>query len=424
MRWLVRRRRCDRHFVVNPTYGLCRKSNMDQPIFACHANHEENDYATTGIVSVRFDHVDVDLLETAVFFGSKPSDVEEALPAVIVSRGMAGTSELLSHYYSPHPTVVAYLASASSPILQEDAALLRFSCDLDIGMRGVGGRHLRHREDRSANLLAENRMLRTALGIGTDVVVTPSVATAAVASIASTRPSTVPARGVSKLQPVTSSASAGKLSVPSVSKSSVALPAPRSVSPGVLNDEVDAETGRPPIHSPLQWDTETEAAINARTVYDPYGRRHDAPSRLDKVTQAHLVSRLHDKSCDQKQRRRAEIEERVMRSLGRQERRVLSPEEEHELGHRLHDQQREYSKKVMTKLKDTYLPVVERRTLTPDVMKASAVRMHDETMERAKKNLDALVDEYVYSRMPEKKKLDLATQQEMANRLCTPKAVS
>ena len=124
---------------------------------------------------------------------------------------------------------------------------------------------------------------------------------------------------------------------------------------------------------------------------------------------------MHDQSVDSKKRRLRQIEEQMLRSLGLQERRVLSSDEEHELGARLHDQQREYSKKVAAKLKEKYLPEIPKRALTPDVQKASAVRMHDETMERAKKNLSGLVAQYMPE--PEHKKLDPETQRAMADRL-------
>jgi hypothetical protein len=378
--------------------------------FAAHPDHENEDFATTGIVVVRVAEVELDSLDGVIFLSDKPTR-DELVSALVVERSVARSSTLVQHVYGLSTEVVQYLRASPVSLLREDAALLEFAI---ASANAVAPR--RPREDRSAAILAENRLLRGALGLPLEGTVTPVGAAAAVNNLLASRPQTVPA---ATARSTTLHASGASLvaGLPKKASQTVAS-ASRSLSPGVLND--DAE-GKPPIHSPLQWDAETEAAINARTVYRAYTDFAGHPARLDKVTQSHLIARLHDKSVDLKQQHRAQAEDQVSRSLGPQERRVLSADEEHELGVRLHDQQREYSKKVMTKLNEKYLPEIPRRALTPDVQKASAARMHDETMARAKKNLDALVDQYVHSRMPEKKKLDPDSQKAMAERLSATK---
>lgn len=425
-------------------------ANATQYSFVLHPNHELEDYATTGIVSVRNETLGVDELEEATWLNARPTAAsdDDAVPevrAVVIERGIARSSRTLQHIYSPTADVVNYLKASSVALLREDAAVLQYALVVGGGSgKAAGGNAAgRARDDRAVALTAENKALRAALGLPFDGSVAPSQIASAVTHLRSqaittvdsirrsmsmtggslqpnsSRPATVPANA-------SSSSSLGPGRTASAHSLGTAAPRtkspmrrPRSSSPGVLNDDDD---GRPAPHSPLQWDTETEAAVNARSKYRAYGREHEPAPRLDAITQLHLVTRLHDKSVDQKQRTLARIEEQVTRSLGLQERRVLSPDEEHELGARLHDQQREKSKRVSEELKQKYLPALDRRALTPDVQKASAKRMHDETMERAKKNLDGLVDKYVTSRMPPSKKLDKESQEAMASRLCAPKA--
>jgi hypothetical protein len=382
--------------------------------FAAHPDHESADFGVLGIVAVRRETVDLDDLDnlvvlTAAAQDGQPGDGDSETglqQAIVIERARGKSSKLLAHVYASLPAVVDYLKASTSALLREDAAILQFAL-----LSHPASNPASVRAEAGAALRAENKMLRSALQLPAQGPVGPSAVSASVAMLsaapsAGSRPNTVPAGA-------TSSASAMPLSA-SPRGGPRSPPRPRAVTPGVLNDEAD-ESGKPPLHSPLQWDTVTESAVNARTKYDAYGRRKPSPSRLDTVTQQHLVQRLHDQSVDSRKRRLHQVEEQMMRSLGLQERRVLSGDEEHELGVRLHDQQREYSKKVATQLKDKYLPEIPRRALTPDVQKASAVRMHDETMARAKKNLSGLVEQYMPA--PEKKKLDPAAQKAMADRL-------
>jgi hypothetical protein len=364
---------------------------LDAVSFVSHPDHDEVDYEAGRIASVRMDAVAIGDLADLQFLGTVPPVTDDtAVVAVIIERTTRGSAALLTHTYGTTAAVVNYLQDAAEPMLAEDARLVEFALSMT-RPGGLAQRALLHR--RVKPLEDENRLLREALGVGRKTRVTASV----VAGIAAARrAATNPAPRKTADRPAT-------------------VPEKRHGSPPRAASPAATDAG---LHSPLNWDMETEAAINARTPYDSRTRRHKSPNRLDRVTQSQLVTRLHDKSVDSRKLRLAELASAVGNEGGKLERRVLSGDEEHELGVRLHDRQRVHTREVLDTLKGKYLAVREEHKLSMDVQKASAVRMHDATMAKAQENLTKLFDQYVEDL--DHRKLSREQQELMADRLCQP----
>ena len=177
------------------------------------------------------------------------------------------------------------------------------------------------------------------------------------------------------------------------------------------------------VHSPLQWELETAAAINARTRYSPHQdeaarARRAANRRAESV--AHLVARLHDKSCDERAKRLAGYEVAVKAENERYaEQKTLSHDEQRELGTRLHDVSSGKKKEMLATLERSLYPPKERRTFDAEAIAKSNDRIYREPMEKKQKGLEKLLQTYVYDhedRLP-KVRLSKDQQQAMADRL-------
>ena len=170
-----------------------------------------------------------------------------------------------------------------------------------------------------------------------------------------------------------------------------------------------------------RWQRETVAQINASTKYDPYrrpSRRDVSPSKLDVLTQTNLVTRLHDRCCELRDRRRQECELQKARAKYSSTV-VLSKEGIRTMATRLHDEQYERSKTVMERLNAQYLTDLRPQTprLSPSQQRALPIRLHDQCRAETAENLRKLVEQYRPSQ--ERRCLTKHQQQEMANRLST-----
>lgn len=354
------------------------------------------------IVSTRVEITAVaDLMEsganTAVHVVFRDDDISEeeqlgAQPFFVIERGrMDGSlygksSPTVQRLYSLHDSVVEHLSSQEDHSLVEDSELLRFAiscCGMDAGVNPFTTYFQKIRP-----LEVENALLRSALGFKKrDVVDFVSVKKKLAARHHTTTTKT-------RASDDTTGAST------------------EEVSQARHNLQSSAPTTDPfSIHAPHLWEMETDAAINARTRYNPQRTHSPSGRRLDLVTQQHLVVRLHDKSVDLLRSRRSG----KGRDVDHTEKRCLSPDEQIELGARLHDRQREHTKKVLTELESKFHPNTSpKRVLTADELKASTDHVYTQPLEKKRNNLEKLIQKYVYDEDEKKSKLKLTLEQQKA----------
>jgi hypothetical protein len=365
---------------------------------------------------------------------------------LIIDRKLSNSPSLVTHLYSVGKETVSavevLMESLVGPTdpnrskLFEDFQLLKFALVAGKGSNRKGEVNESHTSDRATvhrklrPLVNENFLFRKALGLSPTEKVTPVTLAQRVhevrrGSITSDRTNSQdPHHNTSKEESV--APGGHKAKGPHAHK--VQLQPRTSKLPGELADDPSGgESGGEQLkydmkpdsaHSPLAWELETEAAINSRSRYDPYRQRISNHRQLDKVTLQQLVSRLHDKSCDQRSKRLHDNEERVLRELGRLERRVLSQDEQLDLATRLHDKWQEHVKQSREELREQYLrPLSPSKKLEIDQQKAMASRLHDECMVKTKEEMKKLHEEYVESKELPKLKLSVEQQQAMADRL-------
>ncbi|CUF96682.1 peptidyl-prolyl cis-trans isomerase D, putative [Bodo saltans] len=327
-------------------------------------------------------------------------------PFFVVERSLGTNSapsmQTILRYYSLHESVVEFLTSCDDGSLAEDGELLRFAISasgVDAGLNPyqIAIQKLRPLEN-------ENLLLRTALGFRKNDTVDPITVKNRISNL---RQSTSKNPSATRTNPE-------RMNAPSNSDD------PPTPPPGVSSptDESFKKSGDPfSIHAPHLWEMETDAAVNARTKYNPYrGHSPSGGRKLDLVTQQHLVVRLHDKSIDLLRSRRVSRP----KELDPSEQRCLSPDEQIELGSRLHDRQREHSTKVLAELKVKYHGGNSpKRVLTGEELSVSTQRIYKEPMERKQANLDKLVQRYVFDVEEKyvKPKLSLEKMKAMGDRL-------
>lgn len=412
--------------------------------FVSHPNHAEYDLEVGRIVGMRIiDHVDPRTLEAGVRFlhaeatqeslegrSSATDDIDQktAVDAVVIERSMGASQDLVVHVYGPvgSPLVRRYLLSHAVYLMREDAALFDFAsrrssaespgwnASPDGGHRAVRLAVMRELEA----LRVENARLRGLLQVPPPQSEMTCLKTTA-GPLANQRPpsrsTAPPTRPQTRQGGATTSDATGKppTATDRTGSASAASP-PGPISGGGEGAASDSEL---PLHSPLSWERESAAVLNGRSRYDPYKQRLPPSSRLDNITQARMVARLHDQSVDLKERRRHENEQMVMRELGLHERRVLTISDQEDMARRLHDQTIAHAQQKLGKLKETYLSRPPSRSLSPQIQKESAIRMHDAAMDHARKTHEKLFQTYVAAMELEKKKLTVDEQHAMADRL-------
>jgi hypothetical protein len=371
------------------------------------------------IVSSRVELISVDDLRAAdasganthvTFREKRGADLDDdaqhdVSPFFVVERSLGTNSspstQTVVRYYSLHDSVVEFLTSCDDGSLAEDGELLRFAISasgIDAGMNPylIAIQKIRPLEN-------ENLLLRAALGFRKNDVVDPVTVKNRVGSI---RQSTK-----------TSSAARTNAPPPPTGDDQTTPP------PGVSSPDEGQKKSSDPfsIHAPHLWEMETDAAVNARTKYNPYrGHSPSGGRKLDLVTQQHLVVRLHDKSIDLLRSRRVSRP----KELDPSEQRCLSPDEQIELGSRLHDRQRDHSTKVLAELKVKYHGGNSpKRVLTAEELSVSTQRIYKEPMERKQVNLEKLVQRYVFDEEEKyvKPKLSLERMKAMGDRLTQKK---
>jgi hypothetical protein len=367
----------------------------DVVAFASYPNHEEYDLEPSRLLQIRREIVDCASLADIRFFGEHEHSDRgrlSAVRAIVIERSMLGTADVLVHTYGISPLVVDHLEKTYINVLLEDAAIIKFAIQSDLEHRHAPPSRVSvHRG--VSSLKRENAELRQKL-----------------------RDTASPSSHVMKAQKASSN------SEPQASESaqeSARADVPVVSREGVHTAPTAGGAATLPLHSPLSWDMETDAMVNARTAYNAYRQRTTGGVnvRLDAVTQQQMVARLHDQSVDLRDRKRRENELLVMRELGLQERRELTLSDQQEMAQRLHDQTIARAKKNMDKLKEMYVPPLPKRSLSPQQQKESAKRMHDEAMAHARATNDQLFKDYVLATDLEKKKLSLDAQKQMADRL-------
>ena len=376
--------------------------------------------------------------------------------AFVIERSSIDSPEVFTSYYGQSPQTLLYLQqmieAVESPMLKamfsEDLVLLQLIGSLgpsndtsfgegnEVGVRGLVYKKLKP-------LQAENAVMRKALGFKRGEKVTAiSVADKIRPRTHSPAASVTTSKGVKfqkaggtsmstlpadQRRSLTSPLTAQGSSAPSPAHANQGQNVTATFNPkgssqqhtGDAEQEEKYNLTADTTHSPLAWELETESAINARSRYDPYKRRRQAAGRqLDAITQQQLVSRLHDKSVDLRDKRRHDNEEKVLRELGRHERRILTPDEQHDLATRLHDKQREHTQEVKQKLTETYLrPLSPERHLTPEQQRSMGTRLHDVCMEKTKEDMKKLQDKYIFSKQLPHTRLKKSDQEAMADRL-------
>ena len=351
-----------------------------------------------GIECLRVEVVDVQRLPNVRFLSTQVVD-KTPQSALVVERLRKGSHDLVTHTYSLTAPVLQYLKESAIPLLLEDAKLLSFTMSMTSG-EGTLFRGILHRKIKP--LSKENELLREAIGISKTEHITPLRIKSAVSRLAAASPST-------SSQFVDSAPAAAQSHQP-------------NREPAANDSAAGGGAAQPKglgVHSPLLWELETTAAVNARTRYRAYPEHAEENTRrrLDMVTQQQLVGRLHDLSMDHKRRRLVENEEKLLRELGHHERRVLTPEEQHDLGSRLHDKQREHTQKLREQLKTVYLSPSPKRQLSKEEQDTSNKRIYYSVLEKTRDDLQHLFEQYVLASDLPKSKLSLDQQQALANRL-------
>ena len=346
-------------------------------LIAVHNDPPIHITAQTRIVSARVEMVRLsDFPESNIHVLSDPSedvDVDHYAPMFILERSIPSTLETSLHAYSIAAEVCQYLSSQQDPLLLEDEKLL--SMVVTMTTEGLHTRENYHRKVKP--LMKENEVLRGLLNLSKHEAIDPIAVRRSLRTKAEEPPPQQPAEEV------------------------------------LVGDPMG-------LHSPLQWAMETEAARNARTKYTAYRTAEVGTRQLDSVTQSQLVTRLHDQSVDNRRRRLQECDDKIVRDIGGYERRVLTVEEQVELGSRLHDRQNIHSKQVREDLNKTYCaPLFPARSLSPVQVKESNTRIYNEPVERKQRNMNKLLKEYVYD-IQEKyacRKLQPEQLKELAQRL-------
>lgn len=328
-----------------------------------------------------------------------------AAPYFVVERGLGNNAtpslQTSLRFYSMHESVVEFLTSCDDGSLTEDGELLRFAISTSGVDAGMSPYQTALQKFRS--LENENLLLRAALGFGRRDTVDPI---------------TVKNRASSLRQHGKVAGARQALQGPPPQDDQPSTPTPPYQQAGAMSaDDGGKRSGDPfSIHAPHLWEMETDAAVNARTKYNANRTHSPSGRKLDLVTQQHLVVRLHDKSIDLLRSRRAGRPKDVDPS----ELRCLSPEEQLELGSRLHDRQREHSSKVLAELKVKFHGENSpKRVLTAEELSKSTERIYKEPMERKQANLDKLVQRYVFDEEDKyvKPKLSLEQMKAMGERL-------
>lgn len=359
---------------------------------------------------------------------SDPAALDPACPVTVVFIERAAEDGLatITHAYTPVPAVSQYLTSTRDVILAEDAAFLTFliagGSDATSSLLLRSGFHKRlkpvHEENRrlAAELKAlrlENARLKAGCASGG-----PSRNGAPTTADGGTLFSTN-SNNVSPLRRSATPEGGGVFDQQPNANSSSNTHAKRSDSRlNRTND--DSAIG---VHSPHLWETETEAAVNARTRYQPYkDEASKAKQRRARHTESvqQLVARLHDKSCDDRDARLASYDDVIRQENERySERKTLSLEEQQALGARLHDLSTTQKKKKLEELEKQVYPPEERRTFDSEAIAASNDRIYRQPMDKKKKDMEKLLQTYVYepeAKLP-KVKLGKEQQQAMADRL-------
>ena len=357
------------------------------------------------VISSRLEVVSIEDLDSRHVHQVQLADdaSEESCTCVVLERATGDPSSLdvATRIYSCHASVADFLATQADPSLVEDAEILR----LAVASSAANNAHqLNVRRIRP--LEQENALLRAALGIPKKERV--SVATLKRCKRQSTKSNELSVINADSVHSQVSQ---------HVDQSDACIQTGETTADQPTPKVEDALS----IHSPLLWEQETLAAINARTKYSPFVTRHKGGARkLDLVTQQNLVTRLHDQCVDERQRKMLLNEEKILRDLGLYERRVLSQDEQAELGARLHDRQRvhtaEVLKKLTTEFHGDHSPA---RVMTPAEIQQSNERIYTQPLEKAKEAYDKLFHKYVLDEEVKHAygKLSLEKQKEVADRL-------
>jgi hypothetical protein len=382
---------------------------MERSVFAYYS-----DEPCGRIVGTRLDFIAAEDLDERFLHVVLPAEAATAAPSdsagtcVVIERAVPDptSADVVTRMYTCAQSVVDFLVSVDDPTVAEDAEVVR----LVVAATTISSAHkLNIRKIRP--LAQENALLRAALGLSRSERVSVSTLK----------------RGKQQQQQHRHHANDGEQSL---GGAKAASPAPYATE----QQDACTQTGEAPtdvcgdkgddalsIHSPLLWEQETLAAVNARTKYSPFVKRHqEGARRLDFVTQQNLVSRLHDQCVDERQRKMLLNEEKVLRDLGLYERRVLSTEEQLELGARLHDRQRQHTSEMIKKLTAAFHgDASPPRTLTPSELQESVERIYKQPMEKAKSSHEKLFQMYVLDEEAKYAyaKLTVEQQAEVATRL-------
>lgn len=324
---------------------------------------------------------------------------------VVERRRTKSEQEIAFRFYTIDQHAVSYLSSQMDETLVEDGELCRLTLSLLSPNCGVDP--LQFFMQRIRPLESENAILRQALGLSKDE----------------------PFRDVDVLKRKGKVQRSGTLGGSTTSVNNNVPSQKQNVATVGHTDQAtqtDPKTAQQAalpadafsVHSPLQWEQETDAAINARTKYEPFRSHSPNNQKLDLFTQQHLVVRLHDQSVDMLRARRAGGGSPTPQDEA--ERRTLTADEQRDLGERLHDIQRKHTAKIMEELNSLYKPNTSSRTvMTSDEIKASNERIYNQPMERKKTNMEKLLQKYVFDEEEKlsKVKLSLERQKAMADRL-------
>lgn len=362
-------------------------------------------------------------------------DATSVVPFLAIERMVTGSASAhvtVTRVYSLHEAIVEMLLAQNpddDPSLGEDAELVRFAISANSGEGGVDPYQMYYQKVRPIEI--ENALLRAALGfkkrdnvdlttVKRKLATISATRAGSEASFASQRSSSGSSKRVEDGMVFDCATQTEPQQLSSVNGSAMGANTVASTTSNHNNATDRSPTDPFAIHAPHLWEMETDAAVNARTKYKPY-RSYSPPSRkLDIVTQQHLVVRLHDKSVDtMRLRRNGQLKE-----LDASERRCLTADEQMELGSRLHDRQREHSKKLLEELDSKFNRTISpSRVLSPDELRTSTERVYREPMERKRNNLEKLIQRYVYDEEDKQSKMKLTVDQQkaVADRLSSKK---
>ena len=369
-------------------------------------------------VVARFDYSSVRLLGSNsallmqqgqnAIVGALEEHLKTVMPFFVVERRKKkGEEEIIARYYTIDQQAISYLSSQVDEGLVEDGQLLGLALSMLSPHCGVDP--LQFYMQRIRPLESENAILRQALGLAKDEPF---------------RDVDVLKRKGKPQRNATLGGSTTSVSNIQSQRCQVSAPTvPVTVDQATQTDPKTALQSATPadafsVHSPLQWEQETDAAINARTKYEPFRSHSPSNHKLDLFTQQHLVVRLHDQSVDMLRARRTGGGSPTPNDDT--ERRTLTADEQRDLGERLHDTQQKHTAKVLEELSALYKPNTSSRTvMTSEEIKASNERIYNQPMERKKTNMEKLLQKYVFDEEEKlsKVKLSLERQKAMADRL-------